>query len=150
MAKVTKNRGGRPTAYKEEFCELAFNYALLGATDVEMAVFFGVSEKTLNTWKSKHPEFLQSLKAGKEEADGKVARSLYQKAVGYVCKDTKFATHEGHITDSKEYDKHHAPDTTAAIFWLKNRQPEKFRDKREVEVTGKGIGSLIDEIQDEG
>ena len=125
---------GRKSAYKEEYNQLAENYALLGATDKEMADLFSVTERTLNQWKKDYPEFLQSLKKGKNIADANVASRLYNRAIGYDCKATKFATSEGKITDSKEYIEHYPPDTTAAIFWLKNRQPEKWRDKKEVDA----------------
>lgn len=134
---------GRKSAYKEEFAQLAENYSLLGATDKEMADFFGVTERTLNQWKKSHPEFLQSLKKGKSIADANVASKLYNRAIGYDCKATKFATSDGHITDSKEYIEHYPPDTTAAIFWLKNRQPEKWRDRKEVDANV----NLSDELE---
>lgn len=141
----SKAKVGRPTSYKEEYAELAFNYCLLGATDIDLAKYFGVSEKTINTWKAKQPEFLQSLKAGKDEADAKVAQSLYHRATGYSHQETKIATHEGMITDSKEFTKHYAPDPTSAIFWLKNRQSGKWRDKQElvVEVEDASIDKLV-------
>ena len=53
------------------------------------------------------------------------------------------ATHEGQITDREEYIKHYAPDTTAIIYWLKNRQPQNWRDTREIEMTGAGGGPLV-------
>lgn len=64
-----KKRPGRKTEFKEEYITLALNYSLLGATDKEMSDFFGVTEKTFNTWKKQYPEFLQSLKKGKLQAD---------------------------------------------------------------------------------
>lgn len=140
-------KGGRPTTYKAEYCGLATNYALLGAKDDEMADFFGVDVATLKRWKKAHPEFCAAIKEGKEEADANVAKSLYRRAIGYSCPDTKFATFEGKITDSEEYTKHHPPDTTAAIFWLKNRRKEEWREKSEVAHSISGIGELIDEIQ---
>lgn len=134
---------GRKSSFKQEYIQLAENYALLGATDAEMADFFGVSEQTLNTWKKKYPEFLESLKKGKAVADANVASRLYSRAIGYDAKATKFATNEGKITDKVEYIEHYPPDTTAAIFWLKNRQPDKWRDKKEVENQVK----LSDELE---
>lgn len=110
---------GRKSAYKEEYNQLAENYALLGATDKEMADLFGVTERTLNQWKKDYPEFLQSLKKGKSIADANVAAKLYNRAIGYDCTATKFATSDGKITDTQEYTEHFPPDTTAAIFWLK-------------------------------
>ena len=139
---------GRKSAYKEEYNQLAENYALLGATDKEMADLFSVTERTFNKWKKDYPEFLQSLKKGKNIADANVASRLYNRAIGYSCKATKFATSEGRITDSKEYIEHYPPDTTAAIFWLKNRQTEKWRDKKEVDANV-NLGDELEGLSDE-
>jgi len=98
-----KKKRGRKTDYKEEYSNQVIKLCLLGATDKEIADFFGVSEKTLNTWKKKYPEFLQSLKKGKDVADANVASKLYNRAIGYDGKATKFATNEGKITVEKEY-----------------------------------------------
>jgi len=135
---MSKVKQGRPTQYKKEFCEQAAKLCALGAIDVQLADFFQVSERTLNTWKKKHPEFLQSLKDAKDDLDSKVERSLFERATGFSHKDTKFATHEGVITDEKEYDKHYPPDITAMIFWLKNRQPDKWRDKIDHDIEFNG------------
>ena len=139
---------GRKSSFKQEYIQLAENYALLGATDAEMADFFGVSEQTLNTWKKRYPEFLESLKKGKAVADANVASRLYSRAIGYDAKATKFATNEGKITDKVEYIEHYPPDTTAAIFWLKNRQPGKWRDKKEVENQVK-VSDELESMSDE-
>ena len=128
--------GGRPTKYKKEYNEQVYKLCLLGATDKQIADFFDVDESTINRWKEKEPEFCKSLKAGKVDADAEIAQSLFHRAKGYSCKDTKFATHEGQITDAQEYTKHYPPDTTAAIFWLKNRQKNQWRDNQEVEHSG--------------
>ena len=127
---------GRPSKYKEEYAEQAYKLCLLGATDKELADFFGIKESTLNLWKNAQPEFMESLKRGKEDADAIVASKLYHRAIGYEHEDTQFATFQGAITDRETYIKHYPPDTTAAIFWLKNRQPAKWRDKTDHEITG--------------
>ena len=128
---------GRPSKYNPDYHpEQAYKYCLLGATDKELAAFFEVEEKTINNWKEAYPEFMQSLRAGKEEADAVIASKLFHRAKGYEHKDTKFATFEGQITDSKEYIRHYPPDTVAAIFWLKNRQKGRWRDKVDHEVAG--------------
>ncbi len=120
---------GRPTKYKPDYDEQAYKLALLGHTDIEMANFWEVEEKTVNLWKKKFPSFLQALKKGKDVADANVVQSLYKRATGYDAKATKFATFEGKITDKEEYIEHYPPDPTAIIYWLKNRQPAKWRDK---------------------
>lgn len=127
--------GGRPSKFKPEFVEQAHKLAALGATDREVAEFFGVEERTLHRWKHEHEEFCQSLKVGKDEADDRVEQSLYRRAVGYTCDDVHFSAYEGCVT-ATPYVKHHPPDTTAAIFWLKNRRKADWRDKQEVEHSG--------------
>ncbi|WP_246782552.1 DNA-packaging protein [Wohlfahrtiimonas chitiniclastica] len=125
---AAENKVGRPTKYKHEYCELAFNYCLLGATDADLARFFDVSEQTINTWKHEYPEFLESIKKGKVDADALVAKSLFQRAIGYQYIETKNEMSEQGMKKSVTT-KEAMPDTTAQIFWLKNRQPDKWRDK---------------------
>lgn len=139
---------GRKSGFKEEYVQLAENYALLGATDEELADFFNVNVATLNRWKKQFPEFRESLKKGKAVADANVASKLYNRAIGYDCKATKIVTYEGKVTDQVEYVEHYPPDTTAAIFWLKNRQPGKWRDKKEVENQVK-LGDELESMSDE-
>ena len=139
---VKKKSRGRKSEYREEYAEQALKLCLLGATDKEIAEFFSVSEQTLNSWKKKFPQFLESLKKGN------VASRLYSRAIGYDARATKFATNEGKITDKVEYIEHYPPDTTAAIFWLKNRQPGKWRDKKEVENQVK-LGDELESMSDE-
>lgn len=126
----------RPTKYKKEFAEQAEKLCKLGAIDTEMADFFGVAESTIYKWKLDHPMFSEAIKKGKMLADAEVASSLYNKAVGYSCVDTKFATHEGIITDEREYIRNYPPDSVAGMFWLKNRKANVWRDKQEVEHSG--------------
>lgn len=131
---VNKRGKGRPTKYKESYNELAFNYCLLGATDEELGVFFDVDEATVNRWKVDHKDFCASIKKGKEIADATVASKLFHRATGYEHPDTDIKMFEGEIIQTP-LTKYYPPDTTAAIFWLKNRQPKKWRDKQEIGVT---------------
>ena len=111
--KKNPQKAGRKSKYKPEFADTAGRMALLGLTDEEMASVFDVGLATLNRWKIAHPEFRESINEGRDPADAKVARALYNTAL------------EGN--------------TTAQIFWLKNRQVKKWRDKQEIstEVTVK-------------
>jgi hypothetical protein len=127
---------GRPTDYKPEYSELVYKLCLLGAIDTEMADIIGVTEKTFNNWKKKYPEFLQSLKKGKEIADAEVGNKLFERACGYSHKAVKIFCDKGDIV-TEEYIEHYPPDPTSMIFWLKNRQPNKWKDKRIQEQTGK-------------
>ncbi len=74
---------GRPTSYRPEYAEQALKLCRLGATDKELADFFEVAESTVNLWKIEHPEFSESLKAGKAQADAEVADKLFKRATGY-------------------------------------------------------------------
>ncbi|HQB63991.1 MAG TPA: helix-turn-helix domain-containing protein [Sedimentibacter sp.] len=140
---------GRPSKYKTEYAEQAYKLCLLGATDKDMANFFDTTEQTINAWKQKYPEFLESLKRGKMEADSIVAQKLYHRAIGYEHPEIITASYQGMITDAKEVIKHYAPDPTAAIFWLKNRQPKQWRDKQEVESVNTNINTDISDLPPE-
>ena len=136
---------GRPTKFKDEYCEQATNYCLLGATDKQLADFFGVSEQTINTWKKEHPEFLESIKRGKDRADAEVAQSLFHRATGYSHDEDKIFNNNGEplIVKTKKF---YPPDTVAGIFWLKNRRSEEWRDKKEIDLTRKDdVSALTDE-----
>jgi len=129
---------GRPSDYKPEYAEQAAKLCALGATDDEMADFFGIHRSTLYRWKLDHPDFCDAIKAAKEVADERVERSLYQKATGYDYTEeqaikVKLEQHREEV-EVVEVRKHSPADTTAAIFWLKNRRRDLWRDKTELEV----------------
>lgn len=134
-----KNLGGRPTKYRAEYAEQAFKLALEGFTDKKIADFFKVDERTINNWKDNHQGFFQSLKRGKDDFDANIVeKSLAKRATGYQYKEiTKVISREvgrktgkARMVTTKEVTKEVAPDTTAIIFWLKNRQPDRWRDKQ--------------------
>ncbi len=125
---------GQPTKYKPEFCEQAAKLCKLGATDRELADFFGVRESTLNNWKVAHPEFMEALKRGKDESDNRVEQSLYRRALGYSHDAVKILMTKDGDVYREEYVEHYPPDTVACIFWLKNRRPDAWRDKFDVDT----------------
>lgn len=130
--------GGRPTSYKAQFARIAASMCKLGAVDADLADAFNVSVSTINSWKAKHKEFSEALKVAKEEADNRVERSLYQRAVGYSFDSEKVFNNKGEALRIKTRE-HCPPDVTAQIFWLKNRRPEDWRDKQEHEHKGQVI-----------
>lgn len=135
----------RPTLYKEEYAEQARKLCLLGSTDKELAEFFEVSESTINLWKLEHAPFSESIKKGKAQADADVADRLYQRAMGYEHEEVDIRVID-HAIVKTPIRKIYAPDPTAAIFWLKNRQRGKWRDKVETEHSGNiGVATLTDE-----
>ncbi len=98
-----------------------------GKTDDQVARIVGVSVRTINNWKGSNPEFLHALKSAKEIADDLVEASLFSRATGYTHIEEKIFLYEGYPVRVKTK-KHYPPDVTAGIFWLKNRQPDRWRD----------------------
>jgi len=140
-----KSKRGRPSAYIPEYNDIAFRACLLGATDGDIAIMLNVNEATINRWKKEYLDFCESLKKGKRIADTEIANALYNRAKGaewieeaaIKCKDVTYE-------DGKRVEREHVevvelrkaapPDTTACIFWLKNRDPRNWRDKQEIDT----------------
>ena len=118
---------GRPAAYEPQFAVIAGRLAMLGLIDKEIAAVLGVAESTFHTWK-KRKDFSESLKRGKDFADGNVAESLYKRAMGYSHPDTHIAVSQGAVIKTPII-KHYPPDVAACIFWLKNRRPALWRER---------------------
>jgi hypothetical protein len=154
---------GRPTDYREEFCEQAEKLCKLGATDKEMADFFGVTEQTVNNWKTEVPEFFESIKRGKIIADAEVAHSLHKRAIGYQFREVTYEkvgakeetmevgqegmeSIEAEQFKKKVVVKEVPPDVAAQNIWLKNRRgkvaegSQRWADKHE--LTGDGGGPI--------
>lgn len=135
---------GRPSSFKPQFVEQAKKLCELGATDVEIADFFEIAVSTFYKWKNERPEFSEALKVGKEAADNRVEKSLYHKAVGYTFDAVKIFMPAGASEPVyAPYREHAPPDTTACIFWLKNRRRDEWRDKQDHEVTGADGAPLV-------
>lgn len=132
MAKI-----GRPSDYKPEYAKQAAKLAQLGATDAQLADFFEVTVRTIHNWKNTQAEFFHSLKTGKEEADARVERSLFQRATGYEQDSVKIFMPSGASEPVyAPFREVVGPDTTACIFWLKNRKSAEWRDKQDHEHSG--------------
>jgi hypothetical protein len=150
LSMAESNPEGRPTKYKEEFNVQAYKLCLLGHTDKELAEFFEVSEDTIYEWKKVHPEFSEAVTRGKTIADAEVAHSFHKRAIGYKYDEVTFEKigEKEEVEDpddliksvelykKKIVTKEVAPDPGAALNWLKNRQPAKWRDKQEIEHSG--------------
>lgn len=132
----------RPTSYKPEFVETARELCAQGATDREVAHALDIAESTLYVWQNKYPEFAEALKVSKAIADDRVERSLYRRAVGYSFDAVKIFQNGTQIP----YVEHVPPDTTAMIFWLKNRRKAQWRDR--TELTGADGAPLTVQIVD--
>lgn len=131
----------RPSKYNADYVEQAQKLCALGATDAELADFFKVAVSTIALWKVEHKEFSDALKIGKEVSDTRVEQKLYQRAMGYECDEVDIRVINGEVVQTP-IRKVYPPDTTAAIFWLKNRKPKEWRETKAVELTGNDGGPV--------
>ncbi len=122
------DKPGRPTLYKPEFADQAHKLCLMGATKQELADCFEVGHSTIDSWLQRIPEFAQSVRRGRDLADGNVAHSLYSRAMGYTYETTKVLLHRGEPVPVP-HTVHHPPDIRACIFWLRNRRPQQWRER---------------------
>ena len=113
---------------------LVEGWARDGLTDKQIATNLGVAESTLNEYKKKYPEFSESLKKGKEVVDYEVENALLKRALGYKYNEVTIEEADDGSIRRKTVTKEVIPDTTAQIFWLKNRKPNKWRDKQSIEA----------------
>ena len=121
-----------------------------GLVDKQIAANIGVSERTFTNWKSKYPSISSVLKKGKEVVDRQVENALLRRALGYEYEEVKEKFEYGEITERTVTKKEVVPDTTAQIFWLKNRKPDKWRDKPDYEDTSAldKLDSILKEMRD--
>jgi hypothetical protein len=146
---------GAPTKYREAFNEEARLFCLLtGATDEQLAQHLNVAESTVKNWYHEYPDFLASVKAGKAGADMRVAEGLYKRATGYEYPSEKIVVVSNGGMDGSSVERVPIttvviPDAGAALNWLKNRQPEHWRDKVEIAHSGKIDTSDMSNLSDD-
>lgn len=144
MATKKKSNAGRKGLYKEwleadSLIKLE-GWARNGLTDEMIAHNIGITTTTLYEWKKKYPQFAEAVKRGKEVVDIMVENALLKSALGYsydeVVKERIFdyETETSKVVEVKRTTKEVAPNPTSLIFWLKNRQPEKWRDKKNIDA----------------
>ena len=122
---------GRPTLSKPDYALQAHDHCLLGATNAELAALFEVAPRTIDNWIANNTEFAQAVREGRAEADARVARCLYERAVGYDRAVERVVWHQGQerVVASTV---HYPPSTGACIFWLRNRRPDLWGSRRRV------------------
>ena len=101
-----------------------------GLTNAQIAHNIGINPDTLYTWIKRFPDVSESLKRGKEVVDRQVENALFKSAIGYMYEE-ETVTNAGDVVTTRKYAK---PNTTAQIFWLKNRKPDTWRDRQEQDV----------------
>lgn len=139
--------------YKDNLLKVQ-GWARDGLSNDQIAHNIGITAKTLCEWQNRFSEFRNAIKKGKEVVDREVENAMLKRALGYeydevtqepvTDKDTGIT--EMRVT--KVVTKQIVPDVTAQIFWLKNRKPEEFRDKRDVELSGSvDLGAIIEKAR---
>ena len=129
---MAESKRGRPSKFDKLNLDQVRKVAQKGWTDEEMADFFEVARSTWYKWKVDFPEFSDALKEWKNCADEIIERSLFERATGYSHPEEKIFQCDGNVIRADTI-KHYPPDPTSMIFWLKNRKPDDWRDKRENE-----------------
>lgn len=155
---------GKPKPTDPKILQAIRIMALSGCTDAQISAVIGISERTFRTWKHSFSEELNSLSDWKATADEKVERALFELAIGYETIETK--VHFSPVLSKKldltngtdllvnealthvithDVIKRYAPKEKSIQFWLKNRQPDKWREKivQEIETTDKDINFTI-------
>lgn len=121
-----------------------------GLIDKEIAERIGVNERTFTRWKTDHPQIMSVLKKGKEVIDRQVENALLKRALGYMTTEIKKEILPDGSKKVTETVKEVAPDTTAQIFWLKNRKPSEWRDRPKVDdANDKPLEIVIKKKEDE-
>jgi hypothetical protein len=138
---------GRNSLYREDYADQAFKLCLLGATDEELADFFGISVATIYNWKNEHPAFLEATIAGKIKADAEVAHSLYRSATGHEFTAEKVVKVKDESGAEKfeavRYKRFVPGDPAAAFKWLTNRRRQDWADTQKVDL---GLTAELAEI----
>lgn len=146
-----KNKVGRPPKYEEWITEEGLAritaWAEKGLIGKQISHNMGINHATLCEWQNKFPELGEAIKMGRRVKDFEVENSLLQRATGYQYEEEVSELNEyGELIVVKKVLKSQAPDVAAQIFWLKNRQPELWRDK--VEVKNEHSGTITVELGD--
>jgi DNA-binding XRE family transcriptional regulator len=137
---------GRPTKFTDYIqCKIQ-RLAPLGLTNKQLAAAIDVTETTLYNWQLEHKAFFEELTRSKRNANKIVAASMYQAAIGFSVEEDKIFCTDGKVTTVRTI-KNYPPDMKAVALWLKNREPDKWRDKIDHEHTGEGGGPIKTSIE---
>ena len=149
MPRITDYEKWKRDGELEDKLLLIKGWARDGLTDKQIGENLGLSHNAFCEYKKKYNEFYEALKINKEMADMEVENALYKRAIGYSYDEVTYErvfnkeTNQYETKETKRVTKEVQPDTTAQIFWLKNRQKEKWRDKVEVSNVGNEVNNQI-------
>lgn len=133
---------GRPTKYADWMPQVAATIGRMGGTQVDLAEAFGVTLRTIENWMAEGEEFFRAVKLKQASMDNLVERSLFERAMGYEHESEEIFHNKDTGIVRAQTRRKYAPDTTAAIFWLKNRKPKEWRDKIDVDANVNVLGGM--------
>lgn len=141
--KEPSSKMGRPSNFNDSVAGAIIALFKDGKTESQVSEILGIHINTLKNWKKLNPDFMAAAKEAKNMADELVEAALFTRAIGYAHKDVKIMSYEG-VSFEHEYIKQVEPDPNAAQFWLRNRQPDKWREKSQLDIEAKHIQIVID------
>jgi hypothetical protein len=127
--------------YEHWMFAMIVNFAKLGATQEQIAEFMNVNRNTVKEWFKTIPGLYVAVKNAKEQFDLEIINSMAHNAIGFSHEDTQFFMYKGQVIE-KKYTKYYPPNVVAGIFWLKNRQGEKWQDQKDVNHKYSGTVNL--------
>ena len=135
---VKKKKVGSPAKYDKWLTPTGLNqitaWAKEGLYDRQVAEKMGIHRSTFVEWQNRFPDVSDALEAGRDYADRMVENAMFKSAMGYeYVEETEINDGTGKMVLDKRVIKKQAPSASAQIFWLKNRQPAKWRDKQEID-----------------
>jgi hypothetical protein len=146
------DRWGRKTTFRREYIDQARVLCEEGMTDKELARFFGVNKTTIYDWQFAHPEFAEAIKLGKEPANDRLERTAYEVAMGYstTLTETKILRDKdgNEFASVVEREVVIPPNADMLRWMLKNRRPEKWKDKTEQAMTGEVVHLTFDQAKE--
>ena len=143
--KPKKKRRGRPSSIGKVNLRQLRILAGKGFTNEEIGGFFGIARSSLQKYQKQNPKLADTIKREKEVADRRVEKSLFERATGYSHKEDKIFCNNGEIV-TQETIKHYPPDPASMIFWLKNRKPDEWKERHELEV--KGMDEIFEKMRE--
>jgi len=130
--------------FRPEHCATALMICRLGGSDTELAAALDCTLRDVHVWQTKYEQFAEACKVGSEQANERVKRSLYHRAVGYEFEETKLHQFQGEVIETVVTTRMHS-DVAAAKYWLENQDPENWSSKTKSEITGKDGAPLLAE-----
>lgn len=153
--------GGRKPLWDElnmpDKLESVKGWAMNGSTDIEICEMLGISHDTFYKWKNEKPEFSEAIKKGKYESNGELLNSAFKQSTGfYFTEEQAVKVRDVEVFDGKPFQvdkvevvkvtKYALPNPTMNIFMLKNRIPEQYKDKHDIEHSGSLAVKIVDDI----